>query len=424
VAHLAVASGYQNLVERLNRFPLGVAPSERLHKILGILFSPREAELVALLPIKPFGVRTASRAWRLPEAETRAILDRLASRAILLDLEKDGKPLYVLPPPMAGFFEFSMMRTREDIDQKALAELFYEYINVEEDFVRQLFLRGGTQLGRVFVQENALPKETSLQVFDYERASAVAKEASAIGVGLCYCRHKRGHLGLACDAPLGICLTFGAVARSLVKHGFARGIDSAECLDLLQQAQDRSLVQFGDNVRERVSFICNCCRCCCEAMLAARQFALLHPVHTTNFIAALDASACNGCGKCAKACPVDAIEMKPRGDPASRYKKIAVHDKERCLGCGVCVPACRERALRLEPRAERVLTPKNSAHKAVLMAIERGTLQHLVFDNQALRHHRAMAAILGVILELPPVKRALASQQLRSRYLEALLARA
>jgi hypothetical protein len=55
------------------------------------------------------------------------------------------------------------------------------------------------------------------------------------------------------------------------------------------------------------------------------------------------------------------------------------------------------------------------------MAIERGKLQNLVFDNQAHVSHRAMAAILGVILNLPPVKQALASRQLRSRYLEALL---
>jgi hypothetical protein len=34
-----------------------------------------------------------------------------------------------------------------------------------------------------------------------------------------------------------------------------------------------------------------------------------------------------------------------------------------------------------------------------------------------------MAAILGVILKLPPLKQALASEQLRSRYLESLLRR-
>jgi hypothetical protein len=58
------------------------------------------------------------------------------------------------------------------------------------------------------------------------------------------------------------------------------------------------------------------------------------------------------------------------------------------------------------------------------MAIERGKLQHLVFDNQALASHRALAAILGVILRLAPVRRAMASEQLKSRYLEKLLGRA
>jgi hypothetical protein len=74
----------------------------------------------------------------------------------------------------------------------------------------------------------------------------------------------------------------------------------------------------------------------------------------------------------------------------------------------------------MEERPERVFTPVNSVHRTVLMAIERGTLQDLVFDNRAHLSHRAMAAILGAILKLSPVKRALASEQLRSRYLEAL----
>ena len=60
---------------------------------------------------------------------------------------------YVLPPPMAGFFEFSLMRVRDDIDQKLLSELFYQYLNVEDDFIRELFTRGETQLGRAFVHE-------------------------------------------------------------------------------------------------------------------------------------------------------------------------------------------------------------------------------------------------------------------------------
>jgi len=55
------------------------------------------------------------------------------------------------------------------------------------------------------------------------------------------------------------------------------------------------------------------------------------------------------------------------------------------------------------------------------MGIERGKLQDLIFDNRALASHRAMAAILGVILKLPPLKQAMASQQMKSLYLDNLL---
>jgi hypothetical protein len=168
VGHLGARDGYRRLADRLNRFPQGAPPSERLFLILEILFSPKEAELVAQLPIKPFRAATAAKAWGLPFAEAATVLERLASRAILLDLEQDGQPLYVLPPPMAGFFEFSMMRVRGDIDQRRLAELYFEYLNVEEDFIKDLFVRGETRLGRAFVQERSVPAELSLQVLDYE----------------------------------------------------------------------------------------------------------------------------------------------------------------------------------------------------------------------------------------------------------------
>jgi hypothetical protein len=55
------------------------------------------------------------------------------------------------------------------------------------------------------------------------------------------------------------------------------------------------------------------------------------------------------------------------------------------------------------------------------MAIEKGQLQELIFDNQAFGSHRAMAAVLSAILKLPPIKQAMASKQMKSIYLEKLM---
>jgi len=315
------------------------------------------------------------------------------------------------------------MRYRNDIDQKSLSELFYQYLNVEEDFIKSLFLTGETQVGRVYVNEGVLSNENALHVLDYERASEVVKTASAIGVGVCYCRHKMQHVGKNCEAPLDICMTFNSTAESLTRHGVARKVDVAEGLDLLDIARGNNLVQFGENVMEKVSFICNCCGCCCEALIAARKFGFENPVHTTNFIPFIAEENCNGCGKCVALCPVEAMTMVSANDPAKPNRKKAKLIKEICLGCGVCLNGCDKKGIELHSRKERVITPVNSIHRIVLMAIERGKLQNLIFDNHVLLSHRVMAAVLGVILKLPPLKQAMASEQFKSRYLVSIIKR-
>ena len=212
-------------------------------------------------------------------------------------------------------------------------------------------------------------------------------------------------------------------AASLIKHGFARPVEVAEGLDLLQLAYENRLVQFGENVRERVNFICNCCGCCCEAMIAARRFAILHPVHTTNFIPVVDETQCIGCGKCVMTCPVEAMALVSSNDPHRPKMKKAKLNEDVCLGCGLCVRACPRDNILLKSRPKRVITPLDGTHRVVVMAIERGQLQDLIFDNRVLWSHRAMAGVLGVILKLPPIKQTLARQQVKSRYLEALITR-
>ena len=416
MSHINVKKAYKSLEERLNRFPQGAPPSDTLYQILSMLFTEKEAELVAQLPIKAFRVKTAAKIWSVSESEALKVLDKLASKAILLDLEDDKGKQYILPPPMAGFIEFALMRTRNDIDQKLLAELYYQYLNVEEDFIKDLFYSAETKLGRVYVQEEILTNENEVTILDYERASHIIEEAEHIAVGMCYCRHKMQHVGKACDAPMDICMTFNGTANSLIKNNYARRIYASECKELLHQAYEHNLVQCGENVRQGVNFICNCCGCCCEALLAAKKFGNLHPVATTSFIPNINDKTCVKCEKCIKACPIGAISKVKNND-----ETIIRVDEDRCLGCGVCVRNCRKRSITLLKRKEKIITPANSVHRVVLMAIEKGQLQELIFDNKALSSHRAMAAILSAILKLPPAKKMLASQQMKSIYLDKLL---
>jgi ferredoxin len=322
---------------------------------------------------------------------------------------------------MAGFIEFALMRTRGDIDQKYLSELYYQYMNIEEDFIKDLFFSTETYLGRVYVQEPVLTSDNTIHILDYERASHIIEEASHIGLGTCYCRHKMLHAEHPCEinAPLDVCLTLGNVARSLAENGqHARVIDKKEAMDVLERSYGANLVQIGENVRKDPAFICNCCGCCCEALQAARKFSPMQPVATTNYIPKIS-KECIGCGKCEKVCPVLAISMHHYEEG----KEVAEVDHAICLGCGICVRSCPKNAIELERRKVQVITPVNSTHRFVLQAIEKGTLQNLIFDNQAFANHRAMAAVLGVILKLPPLKQVMASKQFKSIYLDRLLSR-
>ena len=457
MGHLTSRDAYKNLEDRINWFTQGAPASETLTKILEVLFTEKEAKWVARLPIRPFTLKKAAQLWGTSEAKAEKLLDHLCEKGLLVDSYDRGVRKFVLPPPMIGFFEFSLMRTRGDIDQKYLSELFYQYINVEEDFIKELFLGMDTKLGRVFVNEPVLITEKTNHILDYERATHIIEEADFIGVGTCFCRHKNYHLGIPCrqNAPMETCLTFGNVARSLAQHGgYTRPIDKSEAKEILEMCYGYNLVQMGENVREHPAFMCNCCGCCCEALETVRRFSPMQPIATTNYIPKINYNDCVSCGKCEKVCPILAISMQETapeaipdtgenpittgeqdpvasgvsaaasvavssGSPAKKRRPVI--DESICLGCGVCARNCPKKAITLQRRPIEVITPVNSTHRFVLQAIEKGTLQNLVFDNQAFANHRAMAAVFGTILKLPPLKQALASKQFKSVYLDHLL---
>jgi ferredoxin len=136
-------------------------------------------------------------------------------------------------------------------------------------------------------------------------------------------------------------------------------------------------------------------------------------VVTSGFLAKTQAAPCAGCGLCAKLCPVNAIAMKD--------KRPSI-DAQSCLGCGVCVVKCGRKALRLERRPQRVIPPETMFEKVILQALEKGTLGSQFFDDPKNVTHKFLRAFVGGFLRLNPVRRALASDALRSGFLRTVKA--
>lgn len=411
MAHLTGRTGYKQLIDRYNKFPQGAPEAESLYEILQVMFTHEEASLVSLLPIKPFSVKDASKVWRKSEIETSEILNHLAEKALLLDMNDQKEQKYVMPPPMIGFFEFALMRTGGHFDQKVLSELFHQYLETEEDFMRKL-LSLKTPVGRILVNEQSVKPADEAYVLDYERATEIIKKAENIGVSRCYCRHKAEHLGESCDAPQEVCLSINNLSVSLSKHGYSRLISTEEALAILELSYKHNLVQFAENVKDDVGFICNCCTCCCMALKGARKMGVPQTISSSNFIATMS-EKCVNCKKCIDVCPMGCFSLDKNGS--------VVLDSALCLGCGVCERVCKPNAIEMLKREKRVFTPVNTVHKLILEAIETDTLQNLIFDNQAMSSHRFMAAFTGAFLKLPPVKQVLVSETFQSKYLARLI---
>jgi ferredoxin len=260
-----------------------------------------------------------------------------------------------------------------------------------------------------------LTDRPELVILDYERASNVIENASVITVGRCYCRHKQEHLGVSCKNPQDVCLTFNDTADSLSRHGIAERITKEKARQILARSIDLGLVQIGDNVQQKVNWICNCCSCCCEAIQAYTRLGAA-PKINSNFAPHIHKDDCTGCGACIERCPVGAISLER---PAKKGDRAHI-DQSVCIGCGVCVRFCASGALVMERREETTFVPVDSFERVLLSAIDTGKLGNFISDNFDLLSPTLMRRMVGFILRMGPIKRRLVDRQISSRYLTAM----
>jgi Na+-translocating ferredoxin:NAD+ oxidoreductase RNF subunit RnfB len=425
MGHITSKNAFTNLQQRLEKNPVGAPANKALFGILKELFSEEECNLAAKMPMTLATSRTIAKKANMDQKRTDQVLDDLAKKGLVVDFEgPGGRTFYVLNPPMIGFFEFAMMRVRKSIDQKKVANLMWEYLFKDPDLAfMNMIAESDTFLARPMVHEDALAPDVFSEVLDYEKASRYIEEAGAWSEALCHCRHIKMHKGMECDLPMDMCLSLGFGAEYLTRNGMAKKIDKSRALEVLEKAREFNMVQMCDNVKMRPTFICNCCKCCCEMMNGFRTLPKQAKVVTSNYVAKVDADACNGCKKCAKACPVDVIDFVDAGptDKVKKRKRRGVVNSELCLGCGVCHRECEFDAMEIVPLPSRIHTPETMMEKLLIQAIDRGKLQNMLFDDPDRVSHRTLNTFFGALLNLSPAKKLLANQQVKSKVIQFML---
>ncbi len=413
---------YDHLLNRLDANPVTIPKTPLVKQVLSLLFNNEEAELLCSMPGEFASVDAISKISGFPFNKAEKMLEKMADRGMVFDFDRNGEKFYLLLPAIPGFIEFSLATKNNNIPQKELAAL-WKRVREEDhiDLFTSLFgNKMETQFGRIVSYEDTIKQNPEHEICSYDRVSEIIEETKAVGVVLCHCRHERRINGEeTCDHPMEVCLTLGITAEVFARHDIGRQIDKKEAKEIIAQTEELGLVHMLDNVQNKPAFMCNCCSCACDMV---RSFYTIdepfNVVMTSNFIAQPIGSECNGCGKCAKVCPIGAITLRKTLEP--EQKLVPEIDESICFGCGVCARACKKNSLHLASRKERLITPETAFHRMALTALERGQFQDFLFANPHKLSHKVAKVMIKSFVNFPPMKKLLLQKEVNSKFLDIL----
>ncbi len=424
MGHNDIKTMYQKLGRKIDHLPTRAPWNETFFEILKELYSEKEADVLVKMPYGLSDLNRVAQVTKYESTELKKILEGMCSKGLVMDLWFNDAYHYMPSPIQVGFFEFTMMRTGGSVDSKALAGLFNQYLNADNGAYYAANVKKGNNVSviRALPHKDAINPSEYMEVLDYEKAASIIESSEKFSIGICSCRHEKLHVGeKTCDVPLEKCSSFNQAADYLIRNNLAREVSKSEMQENLAESIELGLVLCADNVKRNITFMCHCCKDCCTALAGISKFGYPNAVVTSSFIAKNNPLTCLGCGKCAKACPINAIQMVSINNPQTKKRKDAVIDTSICLGCGVCALNCKNGSVTLSKREKRVLHPESTFERIILQSLERGTLQNQIFDNPQSITQKFMRGFVGGFLRLPPVKAALTSDLLRSSFLNMMV---
>ncbi len=324
-------ANFHSLANALDRLPNGFPRTDSGVEILILkkIFSAEEAALASLLGREPQSSESIAAGAGFAPREARHTLMRMAKRGLVWAGKNEQGLAFRLAPFVVGIYEAQL----ETMDHE-LAHLF-------EDYMAQ----GGAKgiMGPLPSLHRVVPAHGSVKsewILPYDEVRALLLEAKAFSVRDCICRKEQDLIGKrSCSFPLRNCLSLSVTSRPARPEDISR----EQAFAILDQAEQVGLVHTVSNVLAGVSYVCNCCGCCCGILRGITEYGLAHSVAAANYLAAIDPDTCSGCGTCVERCQVGAMSLP---------EATAVVDANRCIGCGLCATGCEAEAVTLKRKAE------------------------------------------------------------------------
>ena len=94
--HLGSKNSIVPLIDRLNKYPIGLADNEKLRQILAILFSEDEAFIASRFPLEEATLPELARATGWESERLQEKLDEMADKGLVMDMTYSGKTFYLL----------------------------------------------------------------------------------------------------------------------------------------------------------------------------------------------------------------------------------------------------------------------------------------------------------------------------------------
>jgi NAD-dependent dihydropyrimidine dehydrogenase PreA subunit len=325
---------YERLADQLDTLPNGFPRTESGVEIrlLKKVVEPEGAWLAGQLSRKLESEEEIALRLDLPIEEATERLRGILQQGLLITEKRNDIRYYRLRPFLIGIYEAQL----ETMDHE-MAHLMEQYMMLQG---AKGILEPQPALHRVMPARQAIKTEL---ILPYDDVRELLLKAKSFFTRDCICRVEQDMLdSRKCNFPLKNCLAISAAEGAFG----ANGISQEEALALINKTEEIGLVHTVSNNIKDISYVCNCCGCCCEILRGITQWGIENSVAKANYYAEVDPNACTGCEICIDRCQVGAVSVEGA---------VAAVDLNRCIGCGLCVTGCLDDAMHLQRRPDAKL---------------------------------------------------------------------